>query len=85
MMVSWEKFCKQKSIGGLRLRDPGKLNNIMGVKIWWCWLKYPTELWANIWKKKYTLNTNEAKLIRFNDQIQGSNIWNAFLRNQPLI
>jgi hypothetical protein len=84
-MVSWEKVCKTKSIGGLGLRDPGKLNNIMGAKLWWHWLKYPTKLWAKIWKKKYAPNTNEAHLIRFNDQIQGSNIWNASWRNRPLI
>jgi hypothetical protein len=57
----------------------------MGAKIWWCWLKYPTELWAKLWKKKYAPNINEAQLIRFNDQIQGSNIWNAAWRNHPLI
>jgi hypothetical protein len=75
-MVSWEKVCKTKSIGGLGLRDLGKLNNIMHAKLWWHWLKYPKELWAKLWKPKYSLNTNEAQLIRFNDKIQGSNIWN---------
>jgi hypothetical protein len=30
-LVSWEKVCKPKSIGGLGLRDPSKLNNIMGI------------------------------------------------------
>jgi hypothetical protein len=34
-LVRWEKFCKPKYIGGLGLKDPGKLNNIMGAKLWW--------------------------------------------------
>jgi hypothetical protein len=66
-------------------QGPWTLNSIMGENIWWCWLKYPTELWAKIWKKKYAPHTTEAQLIRFNEQIQGSNIWNASWRNQPLI
>jgi hypothetical protein len=47
-LVSWEKICKPTSLGGLGLRDPGKLNNIMGAKIWWRWLKYPRELWVQL-------------------------------------
>jgi hypothetical protein len=46
----------------------------MGAKLWWRWLKYPTELWAKLWKKEYAPHTNEAHLIGFKDQIQGSNI-----------
>jgi hypothetical protein len=38
-LVSWDKVCKPKSLGGLGLRDPGKLNNTMGENIWWRWLK----------------------------------------------
>jgi hypothetical protein len=45
----------------------------------------PTELWAKLWKHKYTLNTPQAHLIRLKDQIQGSNIWNAAWKNRPLI
>jgi hypothetical protein len=49
-LVTWEKFCKTKSSSGLGLWDPGKLNNIMGERIWWRWLKNPTELWSKLWK-----------------------------------
>jgi hypothetical protein len=80
-LVSWDKVCKPKSLGGLGLRDPGKLNNTMGEKIWWHWLKITEELWEKIWKHKYTPNTPQAQLIRLTDQIQGSNIWNATWKN----
>jgi hypothetical protein len=59
-LVSWDKVCKPKSLGGLGLRDPGKLNNTMGAKIWWRWLKTPTEIWAKLWKHKYAPNAQQA-------------------------
>jgi hypothetical protein len=57
----------------------------MGAKMWWRWLQHPTELWAQIWKQKYAPNTHADQLIRFNDHIQGSNIWNTTWQNRPLI
>jgi hypothetical protein len=84
-LVGWEKICKPTSMGGLGLRDPGNLNNVMGEKIWWRWLKHPEELWAQLWRKKYTPQTLQEQLIRLEEQIQGSNIWNAAWRNHPLI
>jgi hypothetical protein len=41
-----DKICTPKSQGGLGLRDPGKLNQVVGAKIWWRWLKTPTAAWA---------------------------------------
>jgi hypothetical protein len=40
-LVGWEKLCKPKKCGGLGIRDPGKMNKIMGAKIWWRWLQHP--------------------------------------------
>jgi len=34
-LVSWDKVCNPKSLEGLGLRDPGKVNNTMGAKLWW--------------------------------------------------
>jgi hypothetical protein len=31
-LVSWEKLCQPKLNGGLGLRDPGVLNEVMGAK-----------------------------------------------------
>jgi hypothetical protein len=44
-LVSWDKVCKPKLNGGLGICDPGLLNEVMGAKIWWRWLKKPNELW----------------------------------------
>jgi hypothetical protein len=84
-LVGWDKLCKPKALGGLGLRDPGKLNQVMGAKMWWRWLKTPTALWVQIWKQKYAPNTQADQLIRHNDQIQGSNIWNTAWKNRELV
>jgi hypothetical protein len=62
-LVSWEKVCKPKALGGLGLRDPGKLNNTMGEKIWWRWIKNPTEIWAQLWKHKYAPDIQQSHWI----------------------
>jgi hypothetical protein len=49
-LVSWDKVCKPKYLGGLGLQDTGKLNSTMGERIWWRWLKTPTEIWSKVWK-----------------------------------
>jgi hypothetical protein len=43
-LVGWDKLCKPKKFGGLGIRDPGKLNQVMGAKMWWRWLQHPKEL-----------------------------------------
>jgi exonuclease III len=84
-LVGWEKICKPKNCGGLGIRDPGKMNKIMGAKIWWRWLQNPQELWARLWKHKYAPATHQNQLVRFNEQMPGSNIWTTAWRNRPLI
>jgi hypothetical protein len=71
--------------GGLGLRDPGKLNQVMGAKIWWRWLKNPAAAWAKLWQRKYAPLTPEDQLIRHNNCIQGSNIWNTAWQNRALV
>jgi hypothetical protein len=84
-LVGWDKVCAPKSMGGLGLQDPGNLNQIMGAKIWWRWMKTPDALWAQIWKNKYAPSMQTDQLIRHNVRIQGSNIWNTAWQNKDLI
>jgi hypothetical protein len=84
-LVSWDKLCKPKKQGGLGLRDPGIMNKVLSAKIWWRWLKHPRELWAKLWRKKYTPGLPENRLIRWNGDDQGSLIWTAAKQNRQLI
>jgi hypothetical protein len=63
-LFSWDKVCKPKSLGGLGLRDPGKLNSTMGAIIWWRWIKTPAEIWEKLCKYKYAPNMHQNQLIR---------------------
>jgi hypothetical protein len=84
-LVRWDKVYTPKSMAGLRLQDPGKLNQIMGAKIWWRWMKTPDVLWAQFWKNKYPPSMQSDQLIRHNVRIQGSNIWNIAWQNKDII
>jgi hypothetical protein len=84
-LVNWDKLCLPKSQGELGLRDPGKLNQVMGAKIWWRWKKNPTAAWAQLWKQKYAPHIPEDQAIRLNNHIQGSNIWNTAWQNRTLV
>jgi hypothetical protein len=37
-LVSWPNLTKHKMDGGLGLRDPYILNQVMGAKLWWHWM-----------------------------------------------
>jgi hypothetical protein len=84
-LVGWDKLCAPKSLGGLGLRDPGRMNQIMGAKIWWRWLKTPDALWARLWKHKYAPTLQPDQLIRHNTRVPGSSIWNTTWQNRDLI
>jgi hypothetical protein len=84
-LVSWQKVCNPKKAGGLGLWDPTILNKVLSAKIWWRWLKRPQDLWARLWRKKYTPTIPETELIRWNGQSPGSLIWNAARNNRGLI
>jgi hypothetical protein len=84
-LVSWDKLCCMKEHGGLGLKDPFLMNKILSAKIWWRWLKHPKDLWARLWRKKYTPNVAERDLIRWNGDNPGSLIWTAAKQNRQLI
>jgi hypothetical protein len=84
-LVNWDRLCMPINQGGLGIRDPGKLNQIMGAKIWWRWLKNPSAAWAQLWKRKYAPLAPADQLIRHNNHIHGSNIWNTAWKNRTLV
>jgi hypothetical protein len=85
VLVGCDKIYTPKGMGGLGHKDLGKLNQVMGAKMWWRWLKMPTTLWVEIWKHKYAPLTHKNHLIRHTVGIQGSNIWNTAWENRNLV
>jgi hypothetical protein len=84
-LISWEKLCRPKTQGGLGIRDPSIMNKVLSAKIWWRWLKRPQDLWAKLWRRKYTPNTTERSLIRWNEDTPGSLIWTTAKQNRHLV
>lgn len=41
--------------GGLGLKDPYILNQVMGANLWWRWIGGGRDLWKKIWKRKYNI------------------------------
>lgn len=61
------------------------MNKVLSAKIWWRWLKRPQDLWAKLWRRKYTPNTTEGSLIRWNEDTPGSLIWTTAKQNRHLV
>eukprot|EP00253_Pinus_taeda_P024017 PITA_24017 len=84
-LVKWEKACLPKKAGGISLRDPEHSNAIMGEKIWWKWLSYPSTLWVRLWTAKYASNLPLEERIRMSEISKGSAIWNSAILHRDLI
>ena len=84
-LVDWQTICTLKSIGGLGLRDPLDNNKVMSAKIWWRWVNYAEESWAKLWHLKYARQWPKKSLVRFRENIPGSNIWKTAQENRGLV
>eukprot|EP00253_Pinus_taeda_P023191 PITA_23191 len=84
-LVKWEKACLPKKAGGISLRDPEHSNAIMGAKIWWKWLSYPSTLWVRLWTAKYASNLPLEERIRMSEISKGSAIWNSAILHRDII
>jgi hypothetical protein len=84
-----ERSTTKQEMGASQLGQTFKVampkTQVMGAKIWWRWLKNLTVAWAQLWRRKYTPLSAEDQLIRHNEHIQGSNIWNTAWKNRTLV
>jgi hypothetical protein len=60
-LVSWEKNCRPKQVGGLGLRDPKTLSSILRAKTWWRWLHSRDDLRKKNMEKKIQLTHRRSK------------------------
>ena len=57
----------------------------MSAKIWWRWVNYEDELWAKLWHMKYVPQWPQQSLVRFGENLPGSNIWKTAQENRGLV
>ena len=84
-LVSWKNLTKRKEEGGLGLRDPGKLNRVLGEKLWWQWLKGGNDLWKEIWRHKYNMPSTTEDIYRLEETLKGSDIWDLARHNRDIV
>lgn len=84
-LLTWDKLLKLKVAGGLGLRDPFILNNVLGAKLWWRWLQGGPDLWKNIWSTKYAMPITTSARLKVDNVPKGSSIWNLAATNRHLI
>eukprot|EP00253_Pinus_taeda_P010995 PITA_10995 len=83
-LVSWKNLVKRKE-GGLGIRDPEMLNNILGAKLWWRWLQGGKDVWKIIWELKYNMPESTAGKLRIEEVPKGSSIWDLASQNRDVV
>ena len=84
-LVSWKGISKQKQKGGLGLRDPQTLNQVLGAKLWWRWMRGGKDIWKQIWTQKYNMPSTTKGILRVEEVPKGSSIWDLASQNRELI
>eukprot|EP00253_Pinus_taeda_P035962 PITA_35962 len=84
-LVSWKHLIKHKEEGGLGLRDPSKLNKILGAKLWWRWLRGGNDLWKQLWRYKYNMPSSTEEMYRIQETPRGSNVWELASQNRDIV
>jgi len=84
-LISWKNLTKRKEEGGLGLRDPEILNKVLGVKLWWRWMRGGTDLWKKIWTQKYNMPTSPEGILRIEETPKGSSIWDLASQNRNIV
>eukprot|EP00253_Pinus_taeda_P002895 PITA_02895 len=73
-LVSWKGISKQKEKGGLGLRDPGILNQVLRAKLWWEWMTGGKDIWKQIWNQKYSMPSTTEGILRVKPEEWDENI-----------
>lgn len=84
-LVSWDHLMERKEKGGLGMRDPKKLNKVLGAKLWWRWLRGGNDIWKAIWTHKYNMPNTPEEILRLEDTPKGSTIWDLARQNRDII
>lgn len=83
-LCSWDSLTKPKEKGGLGLRDPWTLNQVLAAKLRWRWMQGGKDLWKEIWTSKYNMPDTLKQILRKQEAPRGSDIWNLTIQNREL-
>lgn len=81
-LISWEKVCRPKNMGGLGLRKTLPMNKAFLAKLTWKILTDNNSIWANLARKKYLSNSN---FFQYNPKQNDSKIWRHILSQREII
>eukprot|EP00253_Pinus_taeda_P018458 PITA_18458 len=84
-LCSWNSLTRPKEKGGLGLRDPWTLNQVLTTKLRWRWIQGGPDLWKEIWTTKYNMPLTPEEILREQDMPRGSDIWNLSIQSRDLI
>eukprot|EP00253_Pinus_taeda_P006274 PITA_06274 len=84
-LCSWNRLTRLKEEGGLRIRDPATLNQVLAAKLWWRWMQGGKDLWKEIWTLKYNMPLATEEITRKDEMPRGSGIWELACQSRDII
>ncbi|XP_056685626.1 uncharacterized mitochondrial protein AtMg00310-like [Spinacia oleracea] len=81
-LISWNKICQPKSMGGLGLHKTRPLNQAFLAKLGWKILQNDQSLWVSLIRKKYLTNTT---FFEYNPKPKDSSIWKHILNQREIL
>ncbi|XP_056690230.1 uncharacterized protein [Spinacia oleracea] len=81
-LISWNKICQPKSLGGLGLRKTRPLNQAFLAKLGWKILMNEENLWVSLIRKKYLSNSTFFEYI---PKPKDSSIWRHILCQREIL
>eukprot|EP00253_Pinus_taeda_P011000 PITA_11000 len=84
-LCSWNRLTRPKEEGGLGIRDPANLNQVLVATLWWRWLQGGKDLWKEIWTLKYNMPLATEEIMRKDEMPRGSGIWELACQSRDII
>lgn len=82
-LVNWKIVRAPKHHGGLRIRDLGMMNMVMGSKLFWIMTMKMNQWWTQVMREKYLKCHNHGE-VRM-ETTQGSPIWKLMILASDII
>lgn len=77
-LVSWEKLCKPKEVGGVGFRSMGILNQAYVMKLAWQLMNDRDKLWVRIMRAKYQCGS--LLLPKVSMKVNSPSIWKSMVK-----